>query len=68
MLTLKLKYELKAAINFVTLCCQQTAFIAGRGEIQEEIQDLVCMECVCNAVCCWNAVCAMLCVTKCAIW
>ena len=31
---------LKASINFVTLCCQQTAFIAGRGEIKEEIQIL----------------------------
>ena len=23
---------IKASINFVTMCCQQTAFIAGRGE------------------------------------
>ena len=27
-----------AAINFVQLCCQQAAFIAGRGDIEEEIQ------------------------------
>ena len=26
------------AINFVQLCCQQTAFMAGRDYIQEEIQ------------------------------
>jgi hypothetical protein len=31
---------LKAAINFVTLCCQQTSFIAGRGEINDEIEIL----------------------------
>ena len=27
-----------ASINFVGLCCQQTAFMAGRGHIEEEIQ------------------------------
>lgn len=27
-----------AAIDFVELCCQQTAFIAGRGDIEEEIK------------------------------
>ena len=27
-----------ASINFVALCCQQTAFVAGRGNINEEIQ------------------------------
>ena len=27
-----------ASINFVALCCQQTAFMAGRGNITEEIQ------------------------------
>lgn len=26
-----------AAINFVDYCCQQTAFMAGRGDIDEEI-------------------------------
>ena len=31
---------LRASINFVKLCCQQTAFIAGRGGIEEEIQIL----------------------------
>lgn len=28
---------LKAAINFVDVCCQHTAFMAGRGVISEEI-------------------------------
>ena len=35
-----------ASINFVALCCQQTAFMAGRGKISEEIQlikDSKCM-------------------------
>ena len=27
-----------AAINFVELCCQQTAYMAGRGDIEEDIQ------------------------------
>lgn len=27
-----------AAINFVEICCQQAAYIAGRGEIREEIE------------------------------
>ena len=27
-----------ASINFVGLCCQQTAYMAGRGDIKEEIQ------------------------------
>ena len=27
-----------ASINFVSLCCQQTAFMAGCGNITEEIQ------------------------------
>ena len=27
-----------AAIDFVGLCCQQTAFMAGRGDSKEEIQ------------------------------
>lgn len=31
---------LKAAIDFVEVCCQHAAFIAGRGEIEDEIQDL----------------------------
>lgn len=26
-----------AAISFVTLCCQQTAYMAGRGNIKEEL-------------------------------
>ena len=30
----------EAAIDFVALCLKQTAFIAGRGEIDEEIQIL----------------------------
>jgi len=28
----------KAAVNFVQTACQQTAFIAGKGHIQEEVQ------------------------------
>ena len=28
----------KAAINFVEVCCQQTAYLTGRGEIDEELQ------------------------------
>ena len=28
---------LKAAINFVEVCCQHTAFIAGRGNISDEL-------------------------------
>ena len=29
---------IKAAINFVQTACQQTAFIVGKGLIQEEVQ------------------------------
>lgn len=29
-----------AAINFVQLCCQQTAYMAGRGDITEEVQTI----------------------------
>ncbi len=29
---------LTAAIAFVELCCQQTAFMAGRGDISEDIE------------------------------
>ena len=32
---------LTAAINFVDVCCQHTAFIAGRGTISQEISGLV---------------------------
>ena len=28
---------ISASINFVALCCQQTAYMAGRGNIEEEI-------------------------------
>ena len=28
----------KAAVNFVQTACQQTAFVAGKGFIQEEVQ------------------------------
>lgn len=31
---------IKAAINFVDVCCQHTAFMAGRGVISEEISTL----------------------------
>ena len=29
---------IEAAMNFVEVCCQQTAFIAGRGEIEKETE------------------------------
>ena len=29
---------IEAAINFVMLCCQQAAFVAGKNSIDEEIQ------------------------------
>lgn len=29
-----------AAINFVQLCCQLTAYMAGRGDITEEVQTI----------------------------
>ena len=29
---------IKAAINFVKIACQQTALIAGRGTIEEEVK------------------------------
>ena len=28
---------IKAAIDFVELCCQQTAYMAGRGKISDEL-------------------------------
>ena len=31
---------LKAAVNFVRVSCQQTAYVAGRGLIDEEIEQL----------------------------
>ena len=31
---------IKAAQNFVDVCCQHTAFIAGRGDIQDAIQQI----------------------------
>lgn len=30
----------KAAINFVNVCIQQAAYLAGRGDIEEEISNL----------------------------
>jgi hypothetical protein len=32
------KEAILAAICFVQLCCQQTAFMAGRGDITQEIE------------------------------
>ena len=32
------KRAIKAAINFVGLCCQQAAYMTGRGSITEEVQ------------------------------
>lgn len=34
-----------AAINLVEICCQQAAFIAGRGDIKEEIDIIQASEC-----------------------
>ncbi|XP_065911094.1 uncharacterized protein [Dysidea avara] len=31
---------IKAAVNFVSLCCQQTAYMTGRGNIKEEVEML----------------------------
>ena len=32
---------IKAAINLVDVCLQHAAFLAGRGEIDETIQDMI---------------------------
>ena len=37
---------IQAAINFVTTCCQQTAFIAGRDKIGEEIEIIQASKCL----------------------
>lgn len=34
------KLAIVAAQDFVDVCCQHTAFVAGRGDIQEAIQQL----------------------------
>ena len=34
----------RAAIDFIQLCCQQTACIAGRGMLEEELQKFVSSE------------------------
>ena len=31
---------LKAAINFVYVCIQHAAYLGGRGELQEEVENL----------------------------
>ena len=31
---------IKVAVNFVSLCCQQTAYMTGRGNIKEEVEML----------------------------
>lgn len=31
---------IKAAINFVEVCCQHTAYITGHGKIDEELETL----------------------------
>ena len=33
-----LEIAVKAAVNFVQIACQQTAFVAGKGLIEEELQ------------------------------
>lgn len=35
-----------AAIGFVELCCQQTAFMAGRGLISEDIEIIRASKCI----------------------
>ena len=32
---------IEAAIHFVEVCCQQAAYIAGRGELDEELKLIV---------------------------
>ncbi len=32
---------IQAAIHFVEVCCQQTAYIAGRGELDKELSMVV---------------------------
>ena len=32
---------IEAAIHFVEVCCQQAAYIAGRGELEEELKLIV---------------------------
>ena len=36
---------INAAKNFVETCCQHAAFIAGRGDVDEEIKSLTAGEC-----------------------
>ena len=44
---------LLASINFVELCCQQAAYIAGRGDIKDDIKNVKASKTVelCNAAC-----------------
>ena len=35
-----------AAIKLVGLCCQQTAYMAGRGDIKEEIEIIKASTCI----------------------
>ena len=41
-----------AAINFVEVCCQQTAYMAGRSELRKDIQLIkaseYCIDCLCE--------------------
>ena len=34
-----------AAINFIEVCCQHAAFIAGRGDITEDLSWLMLVSC-----------------------
>ncbi len=34
-------FAMEAAIHFVEVCCQQTAYMAGRGEIEKELTLIV---------------------------
>ena len=48
MFTKDLEQAVAAVINFVQLCCQQAAFIAAQGDIQEKIYTNCAHKHVCN--------------------
>ena len=41
---------IKAAINFVEICCQQAAFIGGKGTIEEEVEEYTAIKGIINSV------------------
>ena len=62
-----------AAIDIVDTCCQHTAFMAGRGNIEDEIKQLTTGKlifmylCVCACVCIRACVCLCACMHVCEI-